>query len=552
MMKRSFVCVIIASLVLTACQARREVADIWNYVQERPDSALTVLNGLDAGRYRGRTMAEYRLLKAMALDKNYIDVASDSLALPAAEYFHKFGPREKEMMSLYYLGMAQYYAKDNNKAAVTLDRTISLAKACNNIRYSGLANMGSSYAYSNERNWLDAITAANTGIEFFSMLPDSSLQVRRAKLQLADCYHGNHQFQEACDIYADILAKAPVDTFLQRRGLCSYAWSLYLLDHANASKAVALFEKAIKEYHAPLNAYRAHHYANTLLEAGRKDEAKSILHLLEQTPDNPELEMSLRYQILRSEGRINEALEVYEALVDIQNEVVRETLNQSLVRSQRDYHAQAEEMEKLASAHLKERLLFLCVLFIIILSSGTAFFYSYRNKAEEKKEELITNFLEARQIIEDISAKNTNLENELERSRQRYVKAYKKQFQKTAALVENYYSSSDKQNRRDIVYRQVMELATHVGNDRESMKALERNVNVALDNAMALYREECPGRDREHYDLVCYFMAGFPASLIELYTKMPRNTIYSKKRRLLAEIQDSTAPHKEFFLLVIK
>ena len=71
------------------------MVQVWDYIQQRPDSALTVLNAMDASAFRGRTLAEYRLLKAMSLDKNYVDVASDSLALPALRYFRRHGPREK-------------------------------------------------------------------------------------------------------------------------------------------------------------------------------------------------------------------------------------------------------------------------------------------------------------------------------------------------------------------------------------------------------------------------------------------------------------------------
>ena len=94
--------VVLCSLLISACGVRKEVADVWNYVQEKPDSALLVLDSFPERQYSGRTLAEYRLLKAMAMDKSGLVVDSDSLSRPALDYFRRYGPEEKEMMSLYY------------------------------------------------------------------------------------------------------------------------------------------------------------------------------------------------------------------------------------------------------------------------------------------------------------------------------------------------------------------------------------------------------------------------------------------------------------------
>ena len=154
--------------------------------------------------------------------------------------------------------------------------------------------------------------------------------------------------------------------------------------------------------------------------------------------------------------------------------------------------------------------------------------------------------------LAQVQKHNTNLEDELDVVRQKYVAAYKKQFQKVASLVEYYRTTSGRSDGRDLVYKQVMELSSTVGKDRESMRALERNVNAALDNAMNKYREAFSGKSREHYDLVCYFMAGFPASLIELLTGIPKSTLYSKKSRLLDELAASHSPYKDLLYRSVK
>ncbi|MBO5581584.1 MAG: hypothetical protein J5948_03625, partial [Bacteroidales bacterium] len=102
---------------------------------------------MDASSFHGRTLAEYRLLKAMALDKNYVNVASDSLALPAYQYFRKHGPKEKEMMSLYYLGVVRYNARDFSEAILLLEEVTDLADRQGNLLYVALSHNLKSYAF---------------------------------------------------------------------------------------------------------------------------------------------------------------------------------------------------------------------------------------------------------------------------------------------------------------------------------------------------------------------------------------------------------------------
>ena len=69
---------------------------------------------------------------------------------------------------------------------------------------------------------------------------------------------------------------------------------------------------------------------------------------------------------------------------------------------------------------------------------------------------------------------------------------------------------------------------------------------------MKWYRAEYSGNTPEHYNMVCLFMAGFSTPMVELLTRIPKNTLYSKKSRLLEEIRNGSALHKELFLLTIK
>ena len=496
---------VLFTVTLVGCDSRRAVLDIWDYLCDRPDSALVVLNSLDTKAFHGRTLAEYRLLKMMALDKNDIRVSSDSLIRPAFDYFHSHGPKEKEMLSLYYLGMSQYYAKNYSNAIVSLECVSSLA--------------------------------------------DSSYLERWAKLHLGDCYVGNSQFNKANAVYASLITQYHSDSTLLRQTLPHYAWSTFMAGEQNEN-ALQLYLRAINDYRAELFCQDLHHYGVVLLAAGMEENVFPIMNQLEDCDDSLELVHDLRCRLFKMQGNYRDAFEEYEALKQLQDKKISETLIYSFYRSQLEVKEQELENALLKLKVIRGYVFITCVSVIFLVA--IMLIVIWRRKAVKEKEQLVSSIEEMTLSLAQYQEQNTSLEGELELARQKYVGAYKKQFQKIASLVEYYRTTSDRQDGRDLVYRQVMELSSTVGKDRMSMRALERNVNVALDNAMSLYREDFPGKSQEHYDLVCYFMAGFPASLIELLTGISKNTLYSKKSRLLDALAASHSAHKDLFYRAIK
>jgi hypothetical protein len=192
------------------------------------------------------------------------------------------------------------------------------------------------------------------------------------------------------------------------------------------------------------------------------------------------------------------------------------------------------------------------VLFLLLILLAVSLYSARKIRTTAKeKEELIDTIGKTVTLLQETEIKNTDLENSLQIVQKKYVSAYKKQFSKISTLIEKYYSTSGRKDSRDIIYRQVMDIAATIGNDQTRVGVLERDVNAALDNAMKWYRIEFPNRESAHYNMVCFFMAGFSTPMIELLTRIPKNTLYSKKSRLLDEIRRSSSNHKDLFILAI-
>ena len=94
-MKRT-IYTLIATALLLSCSGHevrnsiKVLDDGESYIQERPDSALSVLEGIDKSVLNSRELkARHGLLLSMALDKNFIDLTSDSLIAPVVKYYEE-------------------------------------------------------------------------------------------------------------------------------------------------------------------------------------------------------------------------------------------------------------------------------------------------------------------------------------------------------------------------------------------------------------------------------------------------------------------------------
>ncbi len=139
-MKRIFPILILLSLLsCTDRHTRFLLDDVAAYIAVRPDSALTVLNSIDSDDLAGRrTKAQYALLYSMALDKNVIDVTSDSLISVATEWYSRHGSPDDRLKAFYYHGRVCQNAGDNERAMEHFVRAEAYAEEAEDNYAKGL------------------------------------------------------------------------------------------------------------------------------------------------------------------------------------------------------------------------------------------------------------------------------------------------------------------------------------------------------------------------------------------------------------------------------
>lgn len=107
-------------LIFFSCSSPEEtssLADVESYIEERPDSALVVLDSIGKDGIRGRkAKAKHALLYSMALDKNYIDITNDSIINVAVNWYKRHGTADEKLKSYYYQGRVYQNSCDNEMA----------------------------------------------------------------------------------------------------------------------------------------------------------------------------------------------------------------------------------------------------------------------------------------------------------------------------------------------------------------------------------------------------------------------------------------------------
>ena len=172
-MKNSFALLFFMLILMASCtsyQVNRQLKDIESYIQDRPDSALTVLEDIDRTTLRSkRNKAHHALLHAMALDKNYINVTEDSLARTALEYFDRRGSMKYKARALYYLGLSKYYDQKYSDAIIFFTQSEDVSRESLDSLYLAFSLVGQADVYNQIYNDSEEIDCLNESVKILTV-----------------------------------------------------------------------------------------------------------------------------------------------------------------------------------------------------------------------------------------------------------------------------------------------------------------------------------------------------------------------------------------------
>lgn len=198
-------CAVLSCSDDTAVMAELDRAEA--VMEEYPDSALALLDTLDRGRLTTReARARHALLYSQALDKNWIELTSDSVISPAVKYYKKHGSPDYRLKTQYYLGCIFRNAGDREEAMehfVEAERYVDRATDWQAVGrlYSAKRTIYFDI-YDFEKSYRDALLSA----EYYSKSGDIPLMVK-AMTNAAYCAYFLDNYKTADSLLNEVRDK---------------------------------------------------------------------------------------------------------------------------------------------------------------------------------------------------------------------------------------------------------------------------------------------------------------------------------------------------------
>ena len=542
-MNRMFI-TIIGSVFFFGCtdfgRVHNRMALAESQMQTYPDSALTTIMSVDRRQLRTpKDRARHALIYSQALDKNYIDVANDSLTRIAVNYYDRYGPARERITAKFYHGRVLRNSGEYIKAMLAfLDAEQDIETTGDNY-IAGLiyTQMGDIYKqYCDYTKSFEAYSKSRDHYEKAGLIQHRNY----ALLEMGKvCLH-THDTDKGIDILNKALIESQQDNDSILIKLClemliiQYDYSAKYKEADKTSKIlINNFRKQIQNLDvigtiAHINATRhKHNITQTILQHG--------WNLAQNKIDSTTMYYhSARVNIQFKNYK--QAYIDYNKSIELQLELLQEYLRQPIISAQRDYfHSKAERNRR---KYITGRIVAMTIaVFGIAVSLAIVKYMRYRIRL---KNEEINRYMATVNELQSTIRQHGDMAPLLER-------LLKDRLQLIDELGNMYYEQPNTRKQQEHIYCKVKSVIDDLSNNRKTLEELEDIVNKCRDNKMARLRKDMPELTEKDFKLACYLFAGFSNRIICIFTGDSIENVYKRKSRQKAKIAASNTPSRGAF-----
>ena len=312
-MKR-YVLIILLVFCLASCNRHSEhwetLTQVESYIEERPDSALVVLQGIDNEELANdEERAKHALLLSMALDKNVIDKTDFEVLQPAIDYYEDNGTATDKLRTYFYQGRIYQNAGKDALAMECFVKAISEGDESDDILTKARIYFNRGSIYYSLYEWDSFIETHKTAASYFKQAGRHHSYVN-CLIHIVNGYTLTNEYENALPY---------IDECKQLREIMSFTllldfYSSYITYLEDCGTDAEL-KDAVDEY---LNTIPAENIdwlslANAYQKLGLYEEA---LQAIEQYKNSTKASEEIKYRALKSEiyenlGRYEESLRAY-------------------------------------------------------------------------------------------------------------------------------------------------------------------------------------------------------------------------------------------------
>ena len=540
-MKKALLISTFCIAILSSCfnsPVRKELDTAESLLQIRPDSSLAIVESIDRDDLIIRQeKARYALLMSAALDKNYIDVSSDSLIRVAVDYYSIRKDQRRRMMAHYYQGVILNNAGDYTAAIVALEKAEKDALDLENHLYAGLIYRTKGDIYSKTLNNQASQSCIIEAIKHFKYL-DNQNYAAFAELGLANIYINSQNFSSA-EQQLESVHNYNNDYL---NGYCSIDKAIIQIEkYKNPAEAIRLFRLSRKEL---FDLHDYSYYALAMERVGQRDSADLLFSKAYALCKRPEDSVAVDFMyanIMHSRGNDSEAYQLTRNAAFVQDSLTRVLLQQSVSNAQRDYYKAESQLQEERAVRLRERNRYGTATVLLASVLLLALTLYYRKRKEREIQEQMLKISIAQSELNQAEQTNAFLLGSL----------FSERINHLDKLSENYIRA-DGDKEKLVSLKKFKEEISSMRTNADLFLSLEKDLDRYCDGVMTKLKSQVPAIKGDNRKLIALFFAGLPYITVQLImNSVSVGSLKTAKSRFRKEIKDANAPDEALFLRLL-
>lgn len=496
---KQYIITLILALCLASCSQHSKhwetLTQVESYIEESPDSAFNVLQGMD--------------------------LENDDYG---------------QMLKYYAQGKVECNDEDYPASIISFFNAEKIATKLNKHYTLGLIYHSVSDIYEKVSNHIEQQNYAKLAYDNF-MLSGRADNILNGLEALAEAHYNNNDYDRCATLSQQLIEKATEinDESIKNRGLRLLSRSYIKAAKYEEAKDVILRLKSQASNLTPQD-YR--NLCLSYIKTGELDSAY-VYRRLAQTEEHKSLWVVIKDP--ETGDPIANIFDLEEPIISVDT-TTRKIINQNLAQTVANYHAYGQTLQE---AELKSERMskFVIVVIAILLILFLSIWYHMHLKTHRKEMEL--KILEAENIRHILNV----TKEDASAMQQSVNQLFEQKFKSIDELCNTYYVYQGSQNERTKIYNNVIGLISNLSKDKKTIAELEVFVNTYKNNLMSDFRAEYPMLKDEDYLLFLYIVVAFSARAISILIGESLPVVYNRKSSLKRKIQQGKSIMKERFLL---
>ncbi len=496
-----------------------------------------LLDSVDVSKIQPDDYGRYALLKSIVLDKNYIDVADDSLISVAENYYTCTSDVRSIMKCYHYHGRVYFNAERYPEGAIMFIKSLELAKSLHDDFWCGKNAEQLSYIYEVTYHGNDEIYYADMAADYYRK-SKKRMYLMYAILSQSRANLNNHNYSKAIS-YAEMAKDSAMvcgntDVSIEADQLMAHAF--YGL--GKYGNVVGLLEPLYKKQ--KIDAASVNLLATAYLETNDMEKADGVINKCNY--DNSPSSIMLRYKLAYKMGNYKEACDLQEKLVKKSDDILGNSLNQRFNQLLSDLYGYEHRVSELKVRETKvKQFIVIIVLGCIIafLAIISALTYRKQRRRAEKN-------IAVAQNLRDILCLRNNQFSEAQKNIRNLLET---RFKEVDSLCRKVYEHKNTKSLRTKISTEIDRLISDMSSNDARIMELETFVNSNYSDVMSKFRCDLPNLKRADYLLFLYSILGFSIGAIALFLNEEKlEAVYNRKARLKHKIKSLNSENARLYL----